>query len=89
MKLSFPNPSRSFDTAKNRVRFWGYDSTMEVAFFVEAGALLKLSPDSGDDEADILKAFDAMQKRIHETADRVHGHAQKGAHSHILAAKDF
>lgn len=39
MKLTFPNPSRSFDESGKRVRFWGYDRAIEVSFFVEAEAL--------------------------------------------------
>jgi len=39
MRLSFPNPSRSFDASRNRICFWGYDSTIEISFFIEADAL--------------------------------------------------
>ena len=41
MTLAFPNPSRSFDDARNAVRFIGHDGMFEVRFFVEAGALAK------------------------------------------------
>ena len=30
MRLSFPNPSRSFDASKSRVCFWGYDRTIDT-----------------------------------------------------------
>ena len=43
--LSFPNFSRSFDETRNRVRFWGYDSAIEISFFVEAAAVQKLVPE--------------------------------------------
>ena len=38
MTLSFPNISRSFDNARNVIRFTGYDGMFEVRFFVETGA---------------------------------------------------
>ena len=44
MTLNFPNASRSYDARRNLVRFWGYDSALEVSFLVEAGALCKLMP---------------------------------------------
>ena len=47
MKLVFPNPCRSFDESENRVRFWGYDRSIEVSFFVEAAALKRLCPGVG------------------------------------------
>ena len=34
MALNFPNASRSYDSTRHAVRFWGYDSTMETSFFV-------------------------------------------------------
>jgi hypothetical protein len=90
MKLSFPNPSRSFDATGNRVRFWGYDSAMEVSFFVEADALRKLYPEMANVEAGFLQAFDAARKRIHEAADKVYVRGgKKGTYSYILVAKDF
>jgi Protein of unknown function (DUF1488) len=39
MTLAFPNPSRSFDEARNGVVFFGHDGVFEIRFFVEAGAL--------------------------------------------------
>ena len=91
MKLSFPNPSRSVDADKNRVRFWGYDSTIEIVFFVEANALRKLCPEMSNVETGFLKAFDAVRTRIHEVADEVYvrGGGGKGTYAYILAAKDF
>ena len=89
MKLSFPNPSRSFDATRNRVRFWGYDSAMEVSFFVGADALKKLCPEMSSAEAGFLKAFDAARKRIHEVAEEVYARGRKGSYAYILAAADF
>ena len=89
MRLSFPNPSRSFDASRNRVRFWGYDRAIEVSFFVEADALKRLCPDMGSAEAGFLQAFDGALNRIHEVADKVYGHGGKGSFAYVLAAKDF
>jgi Protein of unknown function (DUF1488) len=44
MALSFPNKSRAFDATRRAVRFWGYDSAMEVAFFVTEDALKRVQP---------------------------------------------
>jgi hypothetical protein len=89
MTLSFPNPSRSFDATKNRVRFWGYDSAIEVSFFVEADALKKLCPGMNNAEAGFLKAFDVARKRIHDVAEEVYARGRKGSYAYVLAAENF
>jgi len=89
MMLNFPNPSRSFDATRDRVRFWGYDSAIEISFFVEANALRKLCPEMSNVEAGVLNAFDAARKRIHEVADKVYVRGRKRTFAYILAAKDF
>jgi hypothetical protein len=87
MTLNFPNESRSFDARRNLVRFWGYDSALEISFFVEAGALCKLNPKTRTGEAGYLDAFDAARDRIHETARKAYSRARKG--TYLLAAADF
>jgi len=87
MTLNFPNGSRSYDARRNLVRFWGYDSALEISFFVEASALCKLKPQTRTVEAGYLEAFDAARDRIHETARKVYSRARKGAY--VLAAADF
>lgn len=89
MKLSFPNPSRNFDETTNGVRFWGYDSAIEIVFFVEAAALKKLCPDVSDVEESLLKAFDAVTQQIHEVAERVYARGSKRLYACRLAADDF
>jgi len=89
MAVKFPNPSRSFESAENRVCFWGYDSVIEVAFFVEEGALKKLCPEMSNTEAGFLKAFDSVRNKIYEVADKVYLRSQKRSFAHILAADDF
>ena len=89
MKLSFPNPSRSFDASRRRVCFWGYDSTIEISFFVEPDALKRLCPEMSDAETGFLRAFDAVRNRIHEVADKVYARGGKESFAYILAAEDF
>ena len=89
MRLSFPNPSRSFDVGKSRVCFWGYDSTIEISFFVGMDALKRLCPDMSEAESGVLQAFDAALNRIHEVADKVYARGSKGSYACILAAEDF
>jgi hypothetical protein len=89
MRLSFPNPCRSFDEDHNRVRFWGYDSSIEVAFFVDTDALKRLCPEMSNLESGFLKAFDKSRNRIEEIANKVYARDGKGAYSYILAEGDF
>jgi len=92
MKLNFPNESRSFDTTKNRVRFWGYDGAIEISFFVEADALQKLgplSPEMSSVEAIILKVFDAARERVHKVANKVYRRDRNGSYDYSLVAADF
>ena len=89
MRLSFPNPSRSFDASRSCVLFWGYDNAIEVSFFVEANALERLCPEMNGAETAFLKAFDAARNRIHEVADKVYVRDRKGSYAYILAADDF
>ena len=89
MRLSFPNPSRSFDASRSCVLFWGYDSAIEVSFFVEANALKRLCPEISGAETAFLKAFDAARNRIHEVADKVYVRDRKGSYAYILVADDF
>lgn len=87
MAMSFPNQSRSYDFTRNAVRFWGYDSAMEASFFVTADALRRLRPGTGNDEASLLRAFDANRDLICMTAARVYARDQRG--SYDLVASDF
>ena len=88
MALGFPNPSRSYDADRHRVRFWGYDSAMEVSFFIEEAALFALYPRTQNAEDGILSAFDTARDRIMEVAARIYS-ASRRQHAYILAASDF
>lgn len=87
MTLNFPNKSRSFDARRDLVRFWGYDSALEISFFVEVSALRKLAPQTAKEEAGYLQAFDAARDRIHETARKVY--ARNRTHTCLLSINDF
>lgn len=60
MTLAFPNPSRSFDEARNAVRFTGHDGMFEVRFFVDADVLAQSDitlRGTGASERKYLSAF--------------------------------
>lgn len=83
MTLTFPNASRSYDEAGQRVRFIGHDGMFEVPFFVETDALSTAA--SG--EADYLAAFDAWRSTIHDVAREIYGNARRTVYT--LTAADF
>jgi hypothetical protein len=85
--LSFPNLSRSYDAAGRRVRFWGYDDAIEIAFFVEESALLQVDPKTVDIEAAVLQTFDAALDQIREVACKLHSFNKR--RFHVLVAGDF
>ena len=89
--LSFPNPSRSYDDNGHGVRFWGYDQTFEIAFFVEEGALSKVNPGTTADETGFLHTFDDHRDRICKVAGNIYSRRRKAAYvfSFILTASDF
>ena len=63
MALSFPNSSRSYDTTRRAVRFWGYDSAMETSFFVTEDALKRFQPSMAFDQNGALRVFDVNRDR--------------------------
>ncbi|EDP66785.1 hypothetical protein BAL199_17028 [alpha proteobacterium BAL199] len=87
MALNFPNQARSYDTTRQRVRFWAHDSALEISFFVEAGALMKIDPDSDNAEAALLQVFDDGRERIHEVATAVYSRGR--GFTYTLTASDF
>ena len=87
MALNFPNFSRSYDSTRHAVRFWGYDSAMETSFFVMADALRQLQPGIRSDEADLLRAFDSNRELICATAAKLYRRGNRG--SYDLAPTDF
>lgn len=87
MHLQFPNRSRSYSPSHHRIQFWGYDSALEVSFFLEADALARIDPAGGLDETTALKAFDANRARIERAADRIYSRHAHG--SYLLTADDI
>jgi hypothetical protein len=88
MTLGFPNRSRSYDPRGQRVRFWGHDGAFEICFFVERGALSRLSPGVDLDEASMLHEFDRYRDRILEVANRMY-YSRKRCDAYTLFASDF
>jgi hypothetical protein len=86
MGLRFPNQSRFHDATRRAVGFWGYDSAMEVAFFVTEDALKRIQPGRFD-EAGVLSAFDANRDLIHAVAAKVYARGRRG--SYELVSTDF
>lgn len=68
MALNFPNDSRSFDTARNSVSFWGYDASFEVTFRLDATALRHLTGVDRLGETAALAAFDTHRAHIRSAA---------------------
>ncbi len=87
--LNFPNESRSFDETRNRVCFWGYDSAIEISFYVAADALQEIIPEMEGTAEGILQSFDAARERIHAVAGEVYAAGQKGSYVFDLIADDF
>jgi len=89
MKLRFSNPSRSFDETQSRILFWGYDKTIEISFFLEFDALIKISPETTRVEKELLLTFDKARTRIYEVANKKYESAEKRTFAYIITAKDF
>jgi Protein of unknown function (DUF1488) len=86
-QVTFPNESRSYDGTRLAVRFWGYDQSMEIPFFIGAAVLYGLEGRMSADPDGCLKAFDAHRERICTTAARVYARRRCG--SYDLLASDF
>lgn len=87
MALNFPNISRSYDRSRDCVRFWGHDGVIEVSFLVASDALLTLEPETANDEAGWLWAFDAHRDRVLKAAEKAYSKA--GHASYTLKRSDF
>lgn len=89
MALSFPNLSRSLESNKSQIRFWGYDSAIEITFFMNLDALMKISPPAEMAETALLDAFDCALERIHQVAEKVYQRSRERSYAYILAEADF
>ena len=79
--------SRSYDSTRRAVRFWGHDSAMEASSFVSEDALKRTQPDMRLDAVGLLSAFDFNRELIYVTAAKVYGRGHKG--SYDLLPGDF
>ena len=85
--IDFPNHSRSYDSTRRAVRFWGHDSAIEASFFINEDALKRIQPDARLDESGFLNAFDCNRDLICAAAAKVYVRGSRG--SYDLAAADF
>src|SRR5262249_20542540 len=68
-------------------RFWGYDSAMEVAFFITEDALKRVQPGMQSDEAGVLRALDSNWGLICRRAAKIYARGRRG--SYDLVGADF
>lgn len=87
MTLSFPNQSRSYDSRQHCVRFWAYDHTLEIPFFIEANALCHIDPKTAEDGPGLLSTFDLHRTKILKAAQSVY--VRHGRDAYRLAASDM
>ena len=87
MPLNFPNQSRNYNESKNQVQFWGYDSALEISFFIASDVLQMLDPQTTNLEATCLATFDAAVEKIHAAARKKY--RRNRADVYYLAVEDF
>ena len=85
--IDFPNHSRSYDSTRRAVRFWGHDSAIEASFYIDEDAMTRIQPGVRLDESGLLNAFDANRERICAAAAKVYVRGSRG--SYDLGAADF
>jgi len=87
MALTFPNRSRSYDAAGQRIRFLGYDGMFQISFFIAIEALAKLTSKASTAEADHLALSDAARASIYGVAQKTYARGRKNMH--VLTSADF
>ena len=85
--LSFPNASRSYDSGRRCIRFWGHDGALEISFFMDEAALVQIAIGTPKGESALLESFDLNRERILVVARKVYGRRRQG--SYELASTDF
>ena len=83
--INFPNHSRSYDTTRRAVRFWGHDCAIEASFFIGEEALRRIEPDARPDESGFLKAFDINRDLICAAAAKVYVRGSRGSYDLVAA----
>lgn len=89
--LTFPNPSRSYNPTRRGIHFWGYEQTIEVAFFIEEDAISKIDPETATDESGFLRTFDTNCDRLRQVASTIYSRRRKADHifSYVLTKADL
>ena len=85
--IDFPNHSRSYDSTRRAVRFWGHDSAIEASFYIDEDAMTRIQPGVRLDESGFLNAFDANRDRICAAAAKVYVRGSRGWYD--LSAANF
>ena len=85
--IDFPNHSRSYDSTRRAVHFWGHDSAIEASFYIDEDAMTRIQPGVRLDESGLLNAFDANRERICAAAAKVYVRGSRG--SYDLGAANF
>ena len=85
--IDFPNHSRSYNSTRRAVRFWGHDSAIEASFYVNEDALTRIQPGVMLDKSGCLNAFDANRDKICAAAAKVYVRGSRG--SYDLGAANF
>jgi hypothetical protein len=83
--IDFPNHSRSFDSTRRAVRFWGHDSAIEASFFISEDALRQIQSDVRPDEPGFLKAFDSNRDLICAAAGKLYVRGSRGSYDLVAA----
>jgi Protein of unknown function (DUF1488) len=83
--IDFPNHSRSYDSTRRAVRFWGHDSAIEASIFIDEDALKRIEPDTCPDESGFLKAFDSNRDLICAAAAKVYVRGSRGSFDLVAA----
>ena len=83
--IDFPNHSRSYDSTRHAVRFWGYDSSLEASFFINEDALTKIQPMVSLDESGFLNAFDCNRDLICAAAAKLYVRGSRGSYDLVAA----
>ena len=85
--LNFPNASRSYNSGRQCIRFWGHDGALEISFFMDEAALVQIAMGTPSGETALLESFDLNRERILVAARKVYGRRRQG--SYELLAADF
>jgi hypothetical protein len=83
--IDFPNRSRSYDSTRRAVRFWGHDSAIEASFYINEDALTRIQPDARRDEPGFLNAFDSNRDLICAAAAKVYIGGSRGSYELVAA----